>query len=103
VWLIIRDVKQPGDYYGAMLVGQGTATVRYTDTDLFAWYREPPLPPLRQNDNAYGFTAEGMLTTVSGATLKYSGHLRIVWDPQGDKHFNATGRRGRPQARAATR
>jgi hypothetical protein len=95
VWLIVRDVNQAGDCYNNLLVGQGTANIRYTDNDVFAWYpawQDPPTgePALRQNNNSYGFMANGSVTTVDGEVLRYSGHLRIVWDPQAGKTYTET-------------
>jgi hypothetical protein len=78
LWLIIRDVTQVGDCYGHLLVGEGTTRIRGTDNDVFAWYEGNT----RMNNNSYGFMAEGTLTTVAGDVMKYSGHLRVVWDPQ---------------------
>ena len=88
VWLIVRDVNQAGDCYDNALVGQGTATFHYVDNDVFAGY--PPGNSLRQNNNAWGYTAEGTLTAVSGKEMRYSGHYRIVWDPQGFKNTNGS-------------
>lgn len=84
VWLIVRDVTQAGDCYGNALVGQGTARIRGTDNDVLAWYPvfETGEPSLRNNNNAYGWSAHGNLTTVGGEVLQYNGHFREVWDPQ---------------------
>jgi hypothetical protein len=83
LWIIVRDLGQPGDCYGATLVAQGQGNFRYTDNDVIAWYEGST----RRNDNAFGYMAQGSLTDVNGQTRRYSGLLRVVWDPQGDTHY----------------
>ncbi|MDH3479493.1 MAG: hypothetical protein OEO20_14445 [Gemmatimonadota bacterium] len=78
LWLIIRDETQAGDCYGNLLIGQGTTRIHGTDNDVFAWYEGST----RMNNNSYGWTAHGELTTVGGEVLDYQGVYRDVWDPQ---------------------
>ena len=72
VWIIVRDLNQPGDCFGAALVAEGWGSVHYTDNDIFG------LGPDQPNTNAWGYTARGVLTSPDGNAVGYSGHLRIA-------------------------
>jgi len=85
VWVIVRDVNAAGDCYGNELVGQGTAAFHYTDNDVFS-----PFSNTRNNVNAWGFTAQGTVTTVGGEELKYTGQMHAVYDPQKDEVISRT-------------
>lgn len=80
VWIIILDTNAPGDCLGFAVIAEGRGTLHYTDNDAFAWY--PLEGSIRRNDNSFGYMARGKLTTVTGEELRYSGHVRIIWDPQ---------------------
>jgi hypothetical protein len=78
VWIIVRDVTQAGDCYGARLVAEGMGTVHYTDNDVFS------AGPGEPNTNAWGFMATGDLVTVAGVGALYSGHARLAFRQGGD-------------------
>jgi hypothetical protein len=80
VWIIVRDTNRPGDCAGNALIAEGLGKVHLTDNDVFAWY--PEEGSIRNNDNSWGFMAQGTLTGVNGEKMQYSGHYRLVWDPQ---------------------
>jgi len=80
VWIIVRDMNQTGDCYGAALVAEGTGSFHYTDNDIFAAYPEDG--SIRSNNNAWGIMAQGLLTGVTGEAMRYSGIYRVTWDPQ---------------------
>jgi hypothetical protein len=72
LWVIVRDVTQPGDCYGAKLVAEGWGYIRYTDNDVFGVGDED------NNANAWGYSARGSLTTPSGAIVGYTGNFRAT-------------------------
>lgn len=77
VWIIVRDLNQPGDCFGAMLVAEGWGKAHYTDNDVFG------LGPDEPNANAWGYMADGVLTAADGSDVRYSGHLRIAFTGAG--------------------
>jgi hypothetical protein len=72
VWIIVRDLNQPGDCFGASLVAEGWGQAHYTDNDAFF------IGPERPNANAWGYMGEGALTAPDGSTLQYAGSLRFA-------------------------
>jgi hypothetical protein len=76
VWIKVRDTNQAGDCFGSLLVAEGPGTLHYTDNDEYAF-----LPNDRSSLNGFGYMATGTLTTPDGRTVKYSGHLRMAYDP----------------------
>ena len=72
VWIIVRDLNQPGNCFGAALVAEGWGSVHYNDNDAFG------LDPDHSNANAWGYTGDGILTTPAGDVVRYNGHLRIA-------------------------
>jgi hypothetical protein len=80
VWVIVRDLSQPGDCYGVKLIAEGPGTIRYLDND---WFGQNPEEP---QANSWGFSASGTLTTPDGRTLTY----------QGFSHYVVTSRGGEP-------
>lgn len=72
VWVIVRDVNQPGDCYGVKLVAEGPGEIRYLDNDTFG------SAPGETAANSWGFIASGTLTTPDGRTLTYKGIARYV-------------------------
>lgn len=72
VWIIVRDLNQAGDCFGAKLVAEGWGQAHYTDNDAFF------IGPEQPNANAWGFTGEGALTAPDGSTRRYAGHLRFT-------------------------
>jgi hypothetical protein len=76
VWIRVRDLNTPGDCFGTRLVATGWGTLHYHDNNLLA---EDPNNQI--HENAYGFTAEGTLTTPEGGRVKYSGHSNCQWKP----------------------
>jgi hypothetical protein len=79
LWVIIRDVNQPGDCYGNKLIAEGPGAMHYTDNDLFGVQEGD------NNANAWGFGGSGVLTTPDGQKLRYSGHARFTAGPQLDE------------------
>jgi hypothetical protein len=74
VWIRVRDLNNPGDCFGdGTLVASGWGTLHYTDND------ETGGGSNRNNTNAFGFTAQGTLTTVDGKQVNYSGHSNCTW------------------------
>jgi hypothetical protein len=67
VWVIVRDLSQPGNCYGVKLVAEGPGEVRYVDNDAFG------VAPGEFAKNEWGFKASGTLTTPDGRTLSYLG------------------------------
>ena len=78
VWVIVRDLNQPGNCFGAALVAEGWGSIHYTDNDAFG------LGPNQPNANAWGYIGDGVLTTPTGGTVRYSGHLRIAFTGAGE-------------------
>lgn len=78
VWIIVRDLNQPGDCFGAKLVAEGWGRAHYTDNDAFG------IGPEQPNTNAWGYMAEGVLVAPDGSTHQYAGHLRIAVTAAGD-------------------
>jgi len=72
VWVIVRDLSQPGDCYGVTLIAEGPGEIRYLDNDAFG------LAPGETGANSWGFIATGTLTTPDGRTLTYNGVSRYV-------------------------
>ena len=77
VWVIVRDLSQPGDCYGVKLIAEGPGTLQYLDNDWFG-----------QNEgetqaNSWGFNASGTLTTPDGRSLSYQGHSHYVVTSRG--------------------
>lgn len=72
VWIIVRDLNQPGDCFGNKLIAEGWGQAHYTDNDVFGLDSE------HANANAWGYMGEGKLTAPDGSTRRYAGHLRIV-------------------------
>jgi hypothetical protein len=59
----------------------------YTDSDAYSYLAD------RARANAFGFSAEGDLTAPDGTPYRYSGLLRIKWQPNSDdplQRFNET-------------
>lgn len=67
VWVIIRDVTQAGDCYGAKLIAEGPGEIRYNDNDWFG------VAPGEKATNAWSFRASGTVTTPDGLELAYHG------------------------------
>jgi hypothetical protein len=67
VWVIVRDLSQPGDCYGVTLVAEGPGEIRYVDNDAFG------VAPGEFAKNEWGFKANGTLTTPDGRQLSYQG------------------------------
>jgi hypothetical protein len=67
VWVIVRDLNQPGDCYGVKLIAEGPGTIRYNDNDWFG------VAPGEKATNAWSFRASGTLTTPDGRVLTYHG------------------------------
>jgi hypothetical protein len=72
VWVIVRDVNQIGDCYGAKLVAEGPGEIRYLDNDALG------ATPGQPSVNSWGFNARGTLTTPDGHHLEYQGNSRFV-------------------------
>ena len=72
LWVIIRDVTQPGDCYGAKLVAEGWGNIRYVDNDVFGVGEED------NNANAWGYSARGDLVTPEGTAVSYTGNFRAT-------------------------
>jgi hypothetical protein len=72
VWVIVRDLSQPGDCYGVELIAEGPGEIRYLDNDAFG------VSPGQNSANSWGFIASGTLTTPDGQTLSYQGASRYV-------------------------
>ena len=67
VWVIVRDVSQPGDCYGGTLIAEGPGELRYVDNDGYG------VAPGEKAQNAWGFKASGTLTAPDGRVLDYKG------------------------------
>lgn len=67
VWVIVRDLSQPGDCYGVTLVAEGPGEIRYVDNDVLG------VAPGEFAKNEWGFKASGTLTTPDGRQLAYHG------------------------------
>ena len=76
VWVIVRDLSQPGDCYGVKLIAEGPGELRYVDNDGFG------VAPGYKAQNAWGFKGSGTLTTPDGRVLDYKGtaHYTIKAD-----------------------
>jgi hypothetical protein len=72
VWIVIRDVTQPGTCFGNKLVAQGPGRLHYTDND----FSGPG--PDAANTNAFGWMGAGEVTTPDGVRLHYNGSLRYT-------------------------
>jgi hypothetical protein len=83
VWVIVRDLTQPGDCYGVKLIAEGPGTIRYNDNDWFG------IAPGEKATNAWSFKATGTLTTPDGRELTYRGSAHytvkeVVLDEEGN-------------------
>ena len=67
VWVIVRDMNQPGDCYGVKLIAEGPGEIRYVDNDAFG------VAPGEFAKNEWGYSAKGSLTTPDGQVLAYKG------------------------------
>jgi len=84
VWIIVRDLSQPGDCYGVTLVAEGPGTIKYLDNDAFG------VSPEEHQANSWGFVASGTLTTPDGRTLLYQGNSHYVVNVRnGEPTFSA--------------
>jgi hypothetical protein len=72
VWIIVRDLSQPGDCYGVKLIAQGPGEIRYLDNDQLGAL------PGQTKANSWGFIASGTLTTPDGRLVSYQGTARYV-------------------------
>lgn len=85
IFILVRDLNQPGDCFGAKLIATGYGSLRGNDNDLFAWY--PFFVTGEENDrnnaNSFGYRAQGKLTAIDGTPMRYNGVYRFVWDPDG--------------------
>ena len=72
VWIIVRDLNQPGDCYGVKLIAEGMGEIRYIDNDAFG------VNPDQKSANSWGFEASGTLTTPDGRQVSYRGTARYV-------------------------
>lgn len=72
VWVIVRDLSQPGDCYGVKLIAQGPGEIRYLDNDQLGAL------PGQTKANAWGFVASGTLTRPNGTKVSYQGTARYV-------------------------
>jgi hypothetical protein len=70
VWITVRDLNQPGNCFGALLVAEGWGEISNTDNDIFG------LTPGQHNANVWGSMAHGKLTTPDGESVEYAGHFR---------------------------
>lgn len=77
VWVIVRDLSQPGDCYGVKLVAEGPGEIRYVDNDAFG------VAPGEFAKNEWGFKASGTLTTPDGRTLTYRGTAHYTMKVRG--------------------
>lgn len=77
IWIVVRDVTQAGDCFGALLVAEGTGRLTYNDNDYFSYLAN------RANVNTWGFRAQGNLTAVDGTILDYNGLMRQQYQPDG--------------------
>ena len=78
VWITVRDLTQPGDCFDNLLVAEGWGRAHYVDNDLFG------VGEGDKNANAWGFRAQGKLTTPDGGTLVYNGHFHGVFNRASD-------------------
>lgn len=69
LWIIVRDVTQPGDCFGAKLIAEGYGDFHSNDNDVFF--------SVENNTNTWGHSGHGLLTTPDGGTLRYNGHIRF--------------------------
>lgn len=84
VWVIVRDLSQPGECYGVKLIAEGPGEIRYVDSDAFG------MAPGEYGANAWGYIASGTLTTPDGQTLDYRGIARYtVTATGGEPDFTA--------------
>jgi hypothetical protein len=72
VWIIVRDLSQPGDCYGVKLVAEGPGEIQYLDNDAFG------TQPGQTYANSWGFQASGTLRTPEGQQVSYQGNSRYV-------------------------
>ena len=83
VWVIVRDLSQPGDCYGVKLIAQGPGEIRYLDNDAFG------AAPGQTRANSWGFIASGTLTTPDGRQVSYEGTARyVVRATEGEPRFS---------------
>ena len=86
--IFVVDFAQEGNCFGLNLVASGTGKLVNTDNDLFVFLRP------HNNANAFGFTAQGRLTTPGGDRVHYNGVSKLVWDGEDfstfkvNEHFN---------------
>lgn len=74
VWIIVRDLNQPGDCFGATLVAQGPGKLLVRDNDVFGGISGG------ENMNTFGWHGHGNLTTPDGSSVTYAGHLIMTYD-----------------------
>lgn len=72
--IFVVDLSAPGGCFGYDLVASGTGNLVNTDNDFFAFVHDNP------NSNAFGFTAQGRLTSPGGDRVSYNGVSKCVWD-----------------------
>jgi hypothetical protein len=72
VWVIVRDLSQPGDCYGVKLIAEGPGQLQYLDNDAFG------AQPGQTFADSWGFQASGTLMTPSGQQVSYQGNARYV-------------------------
>jgi hypothetical protein len=77
VWVIVRDLSQPGECYGVKLVAEGPGEIRYVDNDAFG------VAPGEFAKNEWGFKASGTLTTPDGRTVAYRGTAHYTMKVRG--------------------
>lgn len=86
--IFVVDLAQAGSCFGFRLVASGTGKLVNTDNDIFTFLRP------NNNANAFGFTAQGRLTTPAGDRVHYNGVSKMVWDGEDfgtfkvNEHFN---------------
>jgi hypothetical protein len=71
VWITVRDETQPGTCFDNELIAEGWGEFHINDNDVFGTL------PDDHNANAWGFRAQGRLTTPEGGTVAYNGHLHF--------------------------
>ena len=79
LWVILRDRQTPGPCGGLALVAQGPASFRAIYTDVLSgWWG---VENGRKNSWVETFQSEGDLTTPTGETVRYNGHLHLTIAP----------------------
>lgn len=77
IWIVVRDLNQPGNCYGRLLLAEGPGRMIYNDNDWYAFLAT------RANVNTYGQRGHGNLVAPDGRAMRYSGHSRCQWQPDG--------------------